>query len=764
MPSSQPARTPRSLLNASGSEHSSPADRSRDALGLIALGVYLALAAFYFGHGLIEHFRDTTIGMGSDPGLFAWFLQWWPHALTHRLNPFVTDLLWSPHGFNVTWTTCVPLLAVAVWPITAIAGPAAAFNLICLIALPLSGWAAFLLCRRLGGQWWPSLLGGYIFGFSAYTLGQQTCGHIHLTVALFVPLTVLVAIEGITGEFSPPRFLLILTALIVAQFLVCIEVFATMTMFAAMALLLGHSFAPPDVRRRILRALPYLAGAYLLALIVVSPYLYYMLAYHAPQESRLSYSTDLLNLIVPAPTQALGAIPAIARLSATFRLSAIAEVDAYVGPPLLILFAIYVWGHWREPLCRLLAEMFLVVCVLSFGARLHAGGHELFRLPGIIFGVLPILDKLVPSRFMAFGFLILAIATARWFSASPIGIAPKIGFAILIVLFTLPNFSSQFWLRPLDTPAFFATPAYRQYLRRDENVLIVPFGMRGDSMRWQGETGYYFRLAGGWTGFTEPEFARWPIVDALLDAAYLPDPAAQLRAFMAAHGVAVVIVSDNGQGATNLGGMLAGSWSAHERVGGISLYRAAPNALDRFSGASALSLAQRADTVLFDRLLLIADRWITAGGKLAELTPFDAQRAGLLPADWLIGPGDLPEWVTGTGASPIDTSQHFFAGAYLGITPDGHLGVGVSGYYAAIAPIVARYRTHAVHAYFLLASRTDLMADGVALPDPDKSAPMVMLFDPSQVASAASIARTELAGLEMTDKLDGATPPVDGRP
>lgn len=59
----------------SGLQHRSRAKRARAARSLTAFGIYLAFAWITFGRGLIGHFRNDHIGMGSDPGLMAWFLQ-----------------------------------------------------------------------------------------------------------------------------------------------------------------------------------------------------------------------------------------------------------------------------------------------------------------------------------------------------------------------------------------------------------------------------------------------------------------------------------------------------------------------------------------------------------------------------------------------------------------------------------------------------------------------------------------------------------------
>ena len=76
-------------------------------------GVYLAVSFAYFGVPVLHHFRRDLVGGGSDPQLFVWSLGWWPHAVLHGQNPFVTHLLWAPHGSNLAWATSVPGLARA---------------------------------------------------------------------------------------------------------------------------------------------------------------------------------------------------------------------------------------------------------------------------------------------------------------------------------------------------------------------------------------------------------------------------------------------------------------------------------------------------------------------------------------------------------------------------------------------------------------------------------------------------------------------------
>ena len=121
---------------------------------------------------VLPHFRRDLIGTGGDPQLFVWSLGWWPHARAPRPRP-VRHARRSgrPHGSNLAWTTSIPGLALLLAPVTLAAGAVAAYNAAAILLPALAAWTAFLLCRHLTRSFWPSLAGGYLFGFSSYLLG-----------------------------------------------------------------------------------------------------------------------------------------------------------------------------------------------------------------------------------------------------------------------------------------------------------------------------------------------------------------------------------------------------------------------------------------------------------------------------------------------------------------------------------------------------------------------------------------------------------------
>ena len=61
-----------------------------------ALALYALLAAIFIDHG--ESLTRNISGHGDDPLSFVWFLDWWPWAITHHIDPLFTNLLWQPAG------------------------------------------------------------------------------------------------------------------------------------------------------------------------------------------------------------------------------------------------------------------------------------------------------------------------------------------------------------------------------------------------------------------------------------------------------------------------------------------------------------------------------------------------------------------------------------------------------------------------------------------------------------------------------------------
>ena len=66
----------------------------------------------------------------------------------------------------------------------------------------LAAWTAFLLCRRLTeGAFWPSLAGGYLFGFSSYLMAAELT-HVHTAAVFLVPVAALLVVRFVQGDLT----------------------------------------------------------------------------------------------------------------------------------------------------------------------------------------------------------------------------------------------------------------------------------------------------------------------------------------------------------------------------------------------------------------------------------------------------------------------------------------------------------------------------------------------------------------------------------
>ena len=390
-----------------------------DRASLGAGGLYIAVSIIFLGRRLISDFAGSYVGRYADPTLFIWSIAWWPYALSHRLNPIVTHAIYAPVGTNLAWLTTVPLASVLVWPITAACGPIVSYNLLALLAPASAAWAAYILCRYLTKSVWPAILGGYVFGFSPYFLAQTLAGHLHMVLILPVPIVLYLVARWFDGALESRKMACLAGLAIAAQLLLSLEVFATATMFAGLALLLGFGSATVDTQR-IVNLVGILACAYGLALLIASPFIYYLGGpghLGGTMRAAEQFSADMLNLLVPTQVNALGALSPLPSLTRIFP-GNLFERDAYIGPVLIVLAIVYARRYWREPFGKVVIDSLLIICVLSLGPMLQIGGHRWIALPGYVLAKTPLINNAVAARFMMFAFLIFAIITAQWFATS----------------------------------------------------------------------------------------------------------------------------------------------------------------------------------------------------------------------------------------------------------------------------------------------------------------------------------------------------------
>ena len=117
----------------------------------------------------------------------------------------ITDRIYAPEGFNLAWATVIPGPAFLAAPLTLLTSPIVSYNVLALIALPLNGLGAFLLCREVTAKTLPALVGGGVFAFSSYGLAESV-NHLNLALVVCIPLAALVGVRHARGAHQrPPR-------------------------------------------------------------------------------------------------------------------------------------------------------------------------------------------------------------------------------------------------------------------------------------------------------------------------------------------------------------------------------------------------------------------------------------------------------------------------------------------------------------------------------------------------------------------------------
>jgi hypothetical protein len=443
-----------------------------------------------------------------------------------------------------------------------------------LVSPALAAFFAFLLARRLTGAFWPSLLGGWLFGFSAYTLGQET-SHLNLTLVFMVPAIVHLVIRALDGELQRRPFVALLTLALLLQLSFSLELFATLTMFGALALLLGWLLGGAAARGRLRAVLPPVGLSYLAAGLLASPYLYYALKPGGlpvlPWRTD-KFSADLLGFVVPTELTRLGGLRFVStseKFTAGF-----VEGGAYLGIPLLVALALAARAGWRRVEVRLLTWTLLAAMLLALGGHLHVRGSSSIPLPWAVVHRLPVLGQMLPARFMLYAVLCVSLLTAIWLSARGPRIAAWL-LALVSVAFLWPATGRHYWQSRPDLPALFSTSAYRHEISRRDTVLVLPVGIEGQSMLWQGEARLHFAMASGYV--VPPEapdpYKRWPIYPTLTRDAPVPDQQSAAASFLAAHRVTVVALDARATGAQAWLPILRQLGWAEKRVAGAILLR-----------------------------------------------------------------------------------------------------------------------------------------------------------------------------------------------
>jgi hypothetical protein len=513
---------------------------------LVALAIYLAIALFWYRAAVGHMGSACTCSLPGDAASITWALVWFPHALLHGLNLLQTKAMWTPTGINLAGATTVPLVAFLMAPVTWLWGPIVAYNVVT-IAAPVAGaWCGYRLCRYITKSPWPSILAGAIYGFGTYEIAQNN-GHVQMAITVCPALAALCVLRFLNAASSKRRLRIEMTALLLAQMFMSTEMLVTMSVLGAVALALWWLLGPEQSRPRLRSAVAVIGSAYVITLVLSSWYVYALLKAPAYAKDRgFFFPTDVLSFLTPMPYTWIGG-SLFKGLTGQFA-GQPAEVNAYLGLPLVLVVVRFLRTRWDQRATKLLTALLVISILWVLGANLYVLGVETIPLPYLLVAHLPGVNELMQGRVALYVELLCAVVLAMWLATPSRRMTLRWACGALALVFVLPNLlypaqrNSDVWTNPV----FFKTDMYKRYLRPGETIMPISWAWFSEAPMWQAEDHMYYDTASGYFLADPPQSWQNQLTADLWNGA--PPRAGDsrlLRSFVSTRGVSDVVVQSS---------------------------------------------------------------------------------------------------------------------------------------------------------------------------------------------------------------------------
>lgn len=473
---------------------------------VMSWGAY-AILSLGFSVTILGSAASTMPGYGADSTMHLWFLEWFPHALMHGLNPWVTNLPAYPYTANLLWNNADWLLAWVSWPFITWVGGVKFMDAIYILAPILAaGLMAQVLRHHFSAK--SAWLGGAWFGFAPFVLSEMAAGHLAWILSASLPLGWLWGRRWVLAVTKGNRswgWGLGLGFWVVLQYWVSKELLTTTMLLAVLVGIIygrrvGHWVN--QHRQAVGSSLGLGLGVALLFLgypvwmQLSFPHGLRSTMYISPQLT----SMDLLAWFIPGYSQAL-TTPALLAIAKHFT-GTFLEVDGYVGIPLLGVVIAVIINGWRLPTVRWGLVLVGLGGVFSLGSHLHVAGHILpIPLPWDLFAHLPILNKVIPSRMFLFAIIGIAVLLAWGFDNLRLGRRVQVALVVLMAATIFPSYGILQGEvgSPLTVPQVINSPLIRD-LQPSQVLVTIPISTVNDhalEMYWQILRGFNFKAPFG---------------------------------------------------------------------------------------------------------------------------------------------------------------------------------------------------------------------------------------------------------------------------
>ncbi len=496
-------------------------DRPWWAAALAATG-YLALAFGLWWHVWTADPRRTTVCGCGDSSFTLWFVEFAAHALRAGANPFVTTLLWYPHGVNVLDDASQLAIGLPLAPLTWVGGSVLSMNVALTVAPAASAFAVYVLCDRWR-LWRPAAFaGGLVYGFSPLVVMNLAEAHLVVGFVAAPPLIILCLDELLVRHTRRPVLVGTVLGLLVAfQFFVSSEVLLITVAACALGLgaLVVHGAASraasgdrtaPDVRGP--------AAAAVTSAVLLAYPVWYALVGPAhvsgpiyPGGGVAVSGATALGFVWPTPPS-----PAFAAyLGRIGGYQGATLSTGYVGIGMVVVLAIGLVAFRRDRRLWLSIGTGTVFAVLALGSS--PSGWR----PWDLVAHLPVAENVIPVRLLLVTWLCVGIGLALvadhlrsalpglWGRCRTAGVLTDAVTLAVVAVAVVPPAAYLARTVPLTTqpvvvPEWFRTVAPRLSAHQVLLVVPAPFSALQSALTWQSQSHLVFAMAGGDGPGSEP--------------------------------------------------------------------------------------------------------------------------------------------------------------------------------------------------------------------------------------------------------------------
>ena len=444
----------------------------------------------------------------GDSVQLVWFLRWTPFAVGHLHDPLYTRYLNAPTGANLMWDALMPVAGLALAPVTLIAGPALALNLLVTLAVAGCGVTATLCARRFVRSNVAAVASGLAYECSAYVVAQAQGHDSVVLAAALVPCVLLLFIDGALTSARTVRSAGVLLGIVAAvMFYTWEETLLGLAVVGTLGLALAAALNAARVRALLGRVAAVLAVGGLVSAVLATPGLLVQFgAMHltaAGIRQADVWVIDLQNLVVPTKVEALA--PRAAALASHAWTGNSFEWGGYAGIPLLAVMLATLVSLRRRRCVLWLGAMYVVSILLAFGPTLHVGGQDTrVPMPWALLAHVPLVRDILAARLAVFpalaAALLLGIAVDELLARRRAALAAAICAVVAATL--LP---AALPAQGVRAPAFF-TGADARRIPQGATVLVAPWAtpLAMQAMYWQAASGMRFAMPSGYVSLPAP--------------------------------------------------------------------------------------------------------------------------------------------------------------------------------------------------------------------------------------------------------------------